>query len=482
MTNPLKKRHLLLPVSIFFTFSLVSLLMHNGQFYIFSNQNYNEWRIIEVFGICLINLYLVFYHKRFFHYLKHPFILYILFAFFIIFGLISSVSKAEYLSRALRDWSLYSSFLIAIIGLSILIYHHPKLAKLTLTIMCCAPVFFIINFLYQIIFYFTVPIDPHPSVLLTWQAQFSHDRIFGDTILPIVFMLAALITITENLRFRRFLIGLCIAESIMLMFSGGRGILISLLISIVFTILINKKARKLLLYFLINLVCAFIIGLLLVHILSGDLDRGTIFRADSSGRVAIINEVLNNFIHNPILGIGPAQSQFPQAGTTLSHPHNLFLQILSEWGVIAFIAFVTLLSIAFFRLTLLVRRESNAFNIFMFTGSIAFLINCNFNGAHVYSSSQIYGLFIFSWLLSIYAAPQITTEANPKNFAITYVIPCIVLTINMVLVSTTYLVLGCAGSNAPAEAWYGGPRFWLADAPHDDSICKPLSTTDSSLK
>lgn len=126
-------------------------------------------------------------------------------------------------------------------------------------------------------FLFAVPIEPHPSVLLTWQAQFSNDRIYGDTLLPIVFMLAALAHETQNKRFKCFLLGLCIAVSIMLMFSGGRGVLTSCIVSIVLGLSINKFARRQLIYFSLNLFLSFLTGLLLVNLLSGDLLRKELF-------------------------------------------------------------------------------------------------------------------------------------------------------------------------------------------------------------
>lgn len=463
------------------SFVLIALLMHS-RYYLFSDQSYNEWRIIEVailFFLCLYSFFV--YPKNTAIYTKSN-IFYIAITLFISLGFISAITQAEYTSRSLRDWSLYSCLILASINLAHIIYNYPKFAKITLIIMCCAPIIFIVDFLYQILFYFTIPIDPHPSVLLTWQAQFGYDRIYGDTTLPIVFMLAALVSSTQNSRLKHFFIGLCFAVSIMLMFSGGRGILISCVASIILGLVINKFARRQLSYFSINIFLSFLVGLLLVNLLSGDLSQGTVFRGDSSGRIFIIKQVFDDFNDSPLLGIGPAQFSIMFNQVLLSHPHNIFLQILIEWGFFAFLAFFTILFVLFIRLFKYIKNEDNIFNVFIFLGAVSFLINCNFNGAHVYSPSQIYGLFIFSWLLSIYIIPKINTKSTPKNIAITYVLPCAALIISLVLVTTTYLALGCAGNNAPTEATYGGPRFWQADSPHDDAICLPFSKINFSFK
>ena len=463
---------------ILFAFGFVSLLIHSG-YYLFSDKNYNDWRILEVLILFLISIYFYFNHHKISSYLSKTTILYKSIVILIFFGLISAIIQAEYLSRALRDWSLYSCIIISVIGLAFIIKSHPKTSNITLIIMCCAPILFIIGFLYQIFFYFAIPIEPRISVLLTWQAQFSNDRIYGDTTLPIVFMLAALVSKTQNMRFKYFLLGLFFAVSIMLMFSGGRGVFISCAVSIIFGFILNKTIRKKLIYFSISLTASFIISLLLISFLSGDLSQGTIFRSNSSGRNLIIQLALKNLINNPILGIGPAQFLFIFNTTTIAHPHNLALQILTEWGFIAFISFTSILFSLFLPIIKLIRNEKQTFNIFIFLGAVSFFINCNFNGAHVYPSSQIYGIFITAWLFSIYFFPVKNTITQEKNIALhlSLIAP---IAISITLLVTTYLTLGCAGG-APVEAGYGGPRFWLIDAPHDDTICKPFSEIDFSF-
>lgn len=155
-------------------------------------------------------------------------------------------------------------------------------------------------------------------------------------------------------------------------------------------------------------------GLLLVNLLSGDLSHGTVLRGDSSGRNIIFKQVLSDFTtSSPLFGIGPTQFKAMVNTMLLSHPHNIFLQILTEWGVFSCIAFIAILVILFIRLLRYVKNEENMFSFFIFLGSIAFIINCNFNGAHVYPSSQIYGLFIIAWLLSVYITPTANPESNP---------------------------------------------------------------------
>jgi O-antigen ligase len=455
----------LLSVLILSLFSLVSLLIYTG-YNIFSSQSYNDWRLFEVIIIIIIFLYNVIFYNQSSNLHKNNKILYLSIILFIFFGFISSIYQAQYITRAIRDWSLYSSILLSFISLAHLIHRNPKESKIALIIMACVPIFFIIGFLYQILFYYLIPINPKPSIMKTRQVQFTNDRIFGDTTLVIVFVLAGLICSTSHRQFRFFLIFLCISMSILLMFSGGRGILLSTIGAITLGLALNKHIRKPILYFLLNMIIAFILGNALIYLLSQDLSQGTILRADSSGRGLIIKQALENFMRSPLLGIGPAHSVFVFDTTTISHPHNLFLQLLSEWGTFAFSAFIIICSILSVKIIVYIKDEKSPFNVFIFMGTLAFYINCNFNGAHIYSSSHIYGIFITSWLFSLYF---IKTKNNNSfksllNKTVYALIVCL-------LAITTYMALAC-GLNAPIEASDGGPRFWLTDSPHDDSICK----------
>jgi hypothetical protein len=80
-------------------------------------------------------------------------------------------------------------------------------------------------------------------------------------------------------------------------------------------------------------------------------------------------------------------------------------------------------------------------------------------------------------MLSILIIPT----PHKQNTYLTTTPIIISLMVSVILIATTYLALGCGGNNAPTEATFGSPRFWLADSPHDDAICKSFSDTKFSF-
>src|SRR5699024_7296327 len=64
----------------------------------------------------------------------------------------------------------------------------------------------------------------------------------------------------------------------------------------------------------------------------------------TSGRTILYEKALNLFYENPILGIG--WKEFKQltygllSSTSGSHPHNIYIQLLVELGIIGFLLFV----------------------------------------------------------------------------------------------------------------------------------------------
>ncbi|MBK8452411.1 MAG: O-antigen ligase family protein [Thiofilum sp.] len=64
---------------------------------------------------------------------------------------------------------------------------------------------------------------------------------------------------------------------------------------------------------------------------------------NSSGRSEIWLTTLKVFIEYPYFGIGPMMLALDGIYSGVAHPHNMFLQILSEWGVIFSLIFLTIL-------------------------------------------------------------------------------------------------------------------------------------------
>ncbi len=451
-----------LSIVTFILFSLTSFFIWSG-YSVFFDTSYNDIRVLEIGILFFISLSSLFTKKN--HYVLNKESFYLI-CLIIFFGFISALYQPNYSIRSFRDWSLYCIIIISIINSAYLIQVYRKYSAIAFTVLAISPLLFILYFIFQIFFSYFLTGTPKDMVIESWQSHFGLPRIFGDTILPVIFMLAALISTTRNPKYRIYLMALCICATTLLIFSGGRGVIISLLTSSILGSIFIKAHRKHITYFFINIIISGIISHLLTHMLSNGLTEAQFLRTDDSGRGVIINQALHQFSENFLLGIGPAQFYSAANLNLVSHPHNFFLQILVEWGVISFFFFLALIIGFLIKTTAMIRKSNNSFDFFIFLGFIAFLINSNFNGSHIYSGSQVYGLFITSFLCS--KLIKTTHSYHYKN----KILKVLSVSILLFLLSTTYISLNCAynSQNTSIHQVYG-PRFWMNDSPPNDNIC-----------
>ena len=330
--------------------------------------------------------------------------------------------------------------------------------------MALTPIFFIICFFYNLLFVKYLNDSPFPIYFNDiWTLQFGIHRIFGDTLLPIIFITYALYLLPSN-NHKKITFYYLLLLLLLFMFSGGRGSLIAFYSSLFFGYITHKTLRKTILNLILFSIIGFVLSSFLTYIINEPAQD--VFRTDSSGRNLIIKESITLIKNNLLLGIGPANFVYAPLG--VSHPHNLFLQILIEWGIFSFIiAMIILISIStsFLKHYL---AEQNPTYLFLSLSFVAFFINCNFNGAHIYASTHIYSLFIISYLTSLYLTKEPKSQINSNS--ITTITLSIITVIS--LITTSYLALNCANLENSTKLNLHGPRFWLSDSPHDDSLCK----------
>ncbi len=139
----------------------------------------------------------------------------------------------------------------------------------------------------------------------------------------------------------------------------------------------------------------------------------TVVRGDDFARWKMWVGAFYTWLENPILGIGGGN--FILLDNTISlnfgHPHNLFVQLVVEWGITGIILIFMILFM-FYQLTL--RRHGVP--IVLFGGCFSLLFNALLSGAFVYPISQILTVFFFSFTFS-----KINTiETGVKNFSNKY--------------------------------------------------------------
>lgn len=128
----------------------------------------------------------------------------------------------------------------------------------------------------------------------------------------------------------------------------------------------------------------------------------TLFREGDSGRLLIWREAFRIGLEHPITGIGQwnylAVTKRPDG-----YPHNLFLEIWSQWGISAFICFI-LIIISFIKFTfnnlknILANKPYNIFLLMLIAGMIDGMLNAMFK-----TSLGLFGaIFVFGLFMSFY--------------------------------------------------------------------------------
>lgn len=148
-------------------------------------------------------------------------------------------------------------------------------------------------------------------------------------------------------KFKFWNLSLAILGIIGIFFAGKRSGIIILVISLIVLFLFSFEKRKGIpkswKYFVI---CLSIIGIYLLLFTSmgkGILEKNITLSSSgdiTNGRSSLNSQMFNLFLDNPILGIGPLAT-LDYTGENLGH--NIYLQYLSESGIIGFICLISLI-------------------------------------------------------------------------------------------------------------------------------------------
>lgn len=127
-------------------------------------------------------------------------------------------------------------------------------------------------------------------------------------------------------------------------------------------------------------------------------------RSSSSGRLDLWAEAWTHFLQHPWLGNGPgAFACFTRE--LVATPHNLFFQLLSEWGV-----YITLISLALalFMFVALVRHmragnQAKPLHFSLFATLVATVTACMMEGMIIGPLQQMLVVWVFGWALHVFA-------------------------------------------------------------------------------
>ncbi|SEP95529.1 MULTISPECIES: O-antigen ligase family protein [Pseudomonas] len=415
------------------------------------------------------------------------------------FGLLAS-NKAIYLSR------FYSRFfcfflLIGLISSSFSQYRLWSLAEVSLLLGSIAIVFFIawrcigdgerfdfliINFLMMLcllkVLQFFVSYVSALSYGGGLSAEiildgFSNIRFYGQFITLVIPVLAFKLLSSDDklIRVGVFLLLSCIW--LIAIASGTRGTWLGMGVAMLYMACLSRLSRKwaciqfssfvfsLGLYFLFFSLIPRLLGL---SVSGSALDRMT---TTLSARDVIWLQALEMVKNRPLLGYGPMHFASIY-NDVAAHPHQLFLQIASEWGggalLIALITVIRFLlrNTATIKNGLLLNYKLQVLYVCLSASFIASLSQGMVDGVFVMPYSQIWFSIITGWMVGVYyrgneqaeGAERLDGFIQVKIWKLSFLLASLIL---VAIVFRDLSYLNWQGGGGEINHWgYFKPRFW----------------------
>lgn len=216
--------------------------------------------------------------------------------------------------------------------------------------------------------------------------------------------------INENIGKLFLLLVTLFSLSFFMALTGSKGPILALFITMIICFLVFQKSTKsstkvtsigmLLILILLSVIVFYLLPDTIIARLSNvDIDN----QKTSIVRLLAMMEGLKNFAQNVIFGLGFGSYKFETViFGELVYPHNIFIEFLSETGLIGFAIFVSFLILTFRMLKQLYIRIELQNYLFLLSLFLTSLINANFSG-HVgynmmfwFSCGLIYSIYKLS--------------------------------------------------------------------------------------
>jgi O-antigen ligase len=259
----------------------------------------------------------------------------------------------------------------------------------------------------------------------------TYDMVFSYLMLvPIVILTYKMLFID----FRLIDFGLILLAIISVVALGSRGPLLSYfiyLILLIFNYLINERLKAksfILLLISTALISVFLLNFnyfieqINIFLLSQGIQSRSIYlllsdNIDfSTGRSEIFSDTINNIILNPILGHGIAGDRVFLNGT---YPHNIFLEILAQFGIILGGISSLILLTYWFKSVFLNKNKTNQHLAIIFAG--LGLISLFFSGSYLTSSN--FWLFMAICISSVHFTKHKLSFGNSEKLITEKVVP-----------------------------------------------------------
>ena len=180
-----------------------------------------------------------------------------------------------------------------------------------------------------------------------------------------------------------------------------------------------------------------------------------LLRTTSSSRYELWMNAYRCWLQNPLVGCGFYQLDDPNRLN--AHPHNLLLQVLSEFGLIglsflAFIIFTILKNI----------NWKSQHSYFVFAVLLAVSIDLSFSGVHIYPVTQIALLWLFVFLLKnpVFSHTHYFSNKATSTQFYTSIIIYGILTLIFGYLLFNSSVMTEAGISGSPRFWENGYTLW----------------------
>ena len=412
---------------------------------VFSFDYHNHQRILQVILLSLSSITFLIKLSARKKQLSTPIISKLIYL-FIIMGVISSILSKE------ENFSLFYTIHFSFLFILSLAVFNDESKKRTLyfivSIVILHSTLVLVCFL-NVIFSIADQVQLNPFVIYQ---NFINIRFFNQVQ---VFIIPLLIFLLKHKDIKR-VVCFFLTLNFLLMFIGhARGALLTFIIILLLSQLFDKHQRK---DYQIAFVCL-LIGFLSYYICNVLFSFGeTSLNTSSSGRLFIWQETISEFTWQQLfIGNGPGVFQTSLEGRApMSHPHSSVIEIINEWGFLAFI----FLSLAIYltvknAVTYLVVNNEDSSSKALLYSFISGLIYSLLSGVHVMPVSQTL-LFIIWGLLLARTSNKALAFVKFKRWKLVF----FAIIIAAVWYFYGWVALETYQKMNPDTGYIFGPRFW----------------------
>ncbi len=269
-------------------------------------------------------------------------------------------------------------------------------------------------------------VEKFTGIVFSETLSFSHIRFFNHIQ---TWTLPVFVSAIVFVRTQRYKIILFLTLSLwwsLLMQSGGRGTFLAVAASlVVVSILFPQNRKRRFCVFLGSLAVGVAAYLALFYSIS--VPARSITRRGMSGRLQMWEKAWSMFSEHPIFGTGPlSYSIVENKNVYFAHPHNFYLQILSEWGLVVFIIFIIFMILGACKIISITKSKINnqwkELEIGIVWAAGAAFLHAGLSQIFHSPLSQLFIIFFLAWgLKTLYANKKDHPSVQVKTSALAIV-------------------------------------------------------------